>query len=258
MGRPDGRHRLEQEQMPALGKHDLVVKFLQETLARGGLDTSELETKARAEGLLGQHQQIQHAKAFKKAKKALGIQSIRNGFGSRGKWAWSMPLQAAQIAIVTIANSNPDAKEQPSVRNAKPPDRAPAESASHGIVRQWIEAVQRLEYVRSPPAVPLIRWHLFLGDCHGFLSSPENWAERAATLGWNALALFGCYRARPLEHLGSAGLLWAINGGKLVELHRDWAVIERAEDRSRHVHDRRSPRAENIALPWTAEALRSD
>jgi hypothetical protein len=34
-------------------------------------------------------------------------------------------------------------------------------------------------------------------------------------------------------HLGSAGLLWAINGGKLVELHRDWAVIELPVNRSR-------------------------
>jgi hypothetical protein len=214
-------------------------------------------------GLLGERQKIQHAKAFKKAKKALGIQSIRNGFGSGGKWAWSIPLQAAQIAIVTIVNSNQDAKEQPFVRDAKLPDkeppsvrdakladRAPAESKSRGIVRQWIEGVQRLEYVRSPPAVPLIRWHLFLGDCHSFLSSPENWAERAAALGWNALALFGCYRTRPLEHLGSAGLLWVINGGKLVELYRDWAVIERQQDKSRQVHHQRRQDNAHVTLPW--------
>jgi hypothetical protein len=115
------------------GRTAAAAGFLRHALARGALDISELEVKARAEGLLGQHQQIQHAKAFKKAKKALDIQSIRNGFGSGGKWAWSMPLQATQIAIVTIANSNLDAKEQPSIREAKPPDRAPAESASRGI-----------------------------------------------------------------------------------------------------------------------------
>ena len=235
-----------------------ITDFLNRALADGAVDVAGLEAKARVAGLLGERQKIQHAKAFKKAKMALGIRSIRDGFGSGGKWAWSMPLQAAQIAIVTIANANQDVKEQPSVGDAKLPDRAPAESQSRGIVRQWIGGVQSLDYVRCPTAVPLIRWHLFLGDCHCFLSSSENWAERAATLGWNALALFGCYRTRPLEHLGSAGLMWAINGGKLVELHRDWAVIERAEDRSRHVHHRRSPRAENIALPWTAGALRPD
>jgi transposase len=55
---------------------------------------------------------------------------------------------------------------------------------------------------------------------------------------------------RPLERLGNAGLLWAINGGRLVELHRDWAVIERASDRSRQVHHRERPKAANITLPW--------
>jgi hypothetical protein len=229
-----------------------ITDFLSRALTGGALAVAELEAKAREAGLLGERQSIQHAKAFKKAKKVLGIQSIRNGFGSAGKWAWSMPLPAAHIAIVTIANSNLVAKEQPSVRNAKPPDIAPAKSASRGIVQQWIECVQRLDYVRSPNAVPLIRWHLFLGDCHSFLSSPENWAERAAALGWNALALFGCYRTRPLEHLGSAGLLWVINGGKLVELHRDWAVIERAQDRSRQVYHRRPLNAANVTLPWSS------
>jgi hypothetical protein len=40
-------------------------------------------------------------------------------------------------------------------------------------------------------------------------------AERAARLGWDAMALFGCAPKRPLDYLGSAGLLWAINGGRL-------------------------------------------
>jgi hypothetical protein len=42
------------------------------------------------------------------------------------------------------------------------------------------------------------------------LTAGENWAGRAAELGWNAATLFGCRRARPLDHPGGAGLLWAI------------------------------------------------
>ena len=112
------------------------------------LSFSELELKARSQGFLGEHQ-IQHAKPFKKAKKSLGIRSIRDGFGGDGKWAWSMPQRPAQIAIVTLANSNLDAKEQPSVRDARPPDRPPAESESRGIVQQWIEGVQSLDSIRD-------------------------------------------------------------------------------------------------------------
>jgi hypothetical protein len=162
-----------------------------------------------------------------------------------------MPLQAAQIAIVATADSTLDAEEQPSVLDARPTGRPPAESDSRGIVQQWVEGVRRLDYVKCPTAIPLIRWHLFLGDCHSFLSSPENRAARAAALGWNALALFGCHRSRPIEYLGSAGLLWAINGGKLVELYRDWAVIERQKEKSRQVYHRRRQDEANVTLPWT-------
>ena len=61
------------------------------------------------------------------------------------------------------------------------------------------------------------------------------WAERAARLGWDAMALFGCAPKRPLDYFGSAGLLWAINGGRLVELHRDWAVIDVPVLRSKRI-----------------------
>ena len=226
-----------------------IVDFLQRSLVGGAVGVPELEVKARAAGLLGERQQIQHAKAFKKAKKALGIQSIRNGFGSGGKWKWLMPPQAAP-EIGSVANSDLATNIQRPVRDSELPDKSFAASESPSVVQQWLEGVQRLDYVRSPPAVPPIRWQLFLGDCHSFLSSSEKWAERAAALGWSALALFGCYRTRPLEHLGSAGLLWAINGGKLVELHRDWAVIERAQDRSRQVYHRRRQDEARVTLPW--------
>jgi hypothetical protein len=232
-----------------------IATFLNRALAGGALAVGELEAEARAAGLLGEHQQIQHAKAFKKAKKALGIRSIRDGFGSGGKWAWSIPPRAGQITIATTANSNLDSEEQPSVRDPRATGRPSAEPDRRGIVQQWIEGAQRLDYVRCPPAVPLIRWHLFLGDCHSFLSSSENWAERAAILGWDARALFGCHRSHPLEHFGSAGLLWAINGGELVELYRDWAVIARGRDRSRHIHHRRRLDTANVTVPWIGLSL---
>ncbi len=55
-----------------------VTDFLQGALVGGTLDVTQLEAMARAAGLLGTQQQIQHAKAFKKAKKCLGIRSIRD------------------------------------------------------------------------------------------------------------------------------------------------------------------------------------
>jgi hypothetical protein len=64
------------------------------------------------------------------------------------------------------------------------------------------------------------------------------------------MTLFGCCRHRPLDRAGSAGLLWAINGGRLVELHRDWAVVERAENGSGRIFDRRRFDVGNFRPPW--------
>jgi hypothetical protein len=129
----------------------------------------------------------------------------------------------------------------------------PAELLSGRIPPHWVDRIARLERHRVPKEVPAHRWRQFISDCHTFLLAKENWAERAAGHNWNDLELFGCCR-RPLERLGNAGLLWAINGGRLVELRRDWAVIERASDRSRQVHQREHPKAANVhvALDWPA------
>jgi hypothetical protein len=120
---------------------------------------------ARAAGLLGEHQRITHAKLFKKAKKSLGIRSVRNGFGCAGEWLWLL--------------------ESPAPLLVEPP--SPVAPRTHS---SWIEGVARLGYHRPPIDIPPHRWRQFLGDCNNFLTSAENWAERAARLGLDALALF--------------------------------------------------------------------
>src|SRR5262245_48195452 len=42
-----------------------------------------------------------------------------------------------------------------------------------------------------------------------------------------------------VDRSSGVGLLWAISGGRLVELRRDWAVIELAENGSQRIVDRR-------------------
>ena len=89
-------------------------------------------------------------------------------------------------------------------------------------------------------------------DCTTFLSPSENWAERAYKLGWNATALFGCAPRRPLDYAGCAGLTWAINGGRRIELHRDWAVIDLPVNRSQRIFYRRNVDPAEITLPWAS------
>ena len=209
----------------------VVIEFLRGTLANGALAVPELEIMAREAGLLSGSQSITHRKVFKRAKADLGIKSLRVGFGARSEWIWRLPGR-------TLAKSRSTASTD---------KRTP-------IPIDWIQGVARLDHHRPPNDVPRLRWHQFVQDCQHFLSSPENWAERAAQLGWDAVALFGCHPTRPLDYSGTAGLLWAMNGGRLVGLHRDWAVIDMPLQTRQRVFSRRNVEPTKISLPWTKKA----
>src|SRR5262249_33753871 len=207
-----------------------VTAFLRKSLVEGAQDVLKLEAMARGEALLGERQRITDAKAFKRAKYSLRIRSVRAGFGPNGVWRWELPCDRAGAST-----ASPVAREPVRAERCVPVD--------------WVEGVDRLNDYRPPTDVPRHRWRQFVSDCHSFLNSSENWAERAAELGWDTRALFGCHRNYPLMHLGSAGLLWAINGGKLVELRRDWAVIEVPVNRSQRIFSRRYVAAGKVLLP---------
>jgi len=119
---------------------------------------------------------------------------------------------------------------------------------SHCLASPWERAPLCLKQPRQNAAVPLcgrdfstdagrpqdaqayrhalaVAERLAAGD-------PQQPPNGSAKLGWDAVAVFGCCRHRPLERPGGAGLLWLINGGRLVELYREWAVIELAESGS--------------------------
>jgi hypothetical protein len=173
----------------------LVAVFLRDSLAGGALAVTELDARARAAGLLGERQSITHIRVFKRAKKSLGIRSLRAGFGARSQWRWQLPRQSEG----SLKTDSGTARER----------RGP-------IPIDWVQGVACLDPERPPDDVPRHRWRQFVADCKNFLSSSENWANRAAGLGWDAMALFGCAPKRPLDYLGIAGLLWAINAGRLL------------------------------------------
>jgi hypothetical protein len=137
-----------------------VTTFLRKSLAEGAQDVRKLEAMARTEGLLGERQRITHAKPFKRAKHSLDIKSVRAGFGSSGGWRWELPC------------------DRDGASAASPIDRQPVRTERRVPV-DWVEGVARLNDYRPPTDVPRHRWHQFVSDCHGFLNSSENWAERA-------------------------------------------------------------------------------
>jgi hypothetical protein len=112
---------------------------------------------------------------------------------------------------------------------------------------EWAEALARLDPAHPPADVPPLRWLQFINDCGRFLDGGG--AQRAAALGWGPLDLFGCDRERPFAHIDHLGLLWLLNGGTVVELHRDRAVLE-TERGARQNYRRRPVEVGRIVLAW--------
>jgi hypothetical protein len=93
------------------------------------------------------------------------------------------------------------------------------------VPRVWAEGFARLDRDQPPPSdVPPSRWRQFVDDVGRFLDGP--FRTIAAALGWGPYDLFGCNRDRPFARIDQGGLLWLLNGRKLVALSEDAAVIE--------------------------------
>jgi hypothetical protein len=90
------------------------------------------------------------------------------------------------------------------------------------VPRPWAEAFARLDPERPRDGIPGPRWHQFIDDAGGFLDSP--FRAVAVDLGWQPQELFGA-GDRPSGQV-DYGLLWLLNGGKLVMLEARTATIE--------------------------------
>jgi hypothetical protein len=253
---------MEEPLSSIIDRRTAIIAFLREALVEGAvLPCGELEAKAREAGLLGRFQSITHAKLFKEAKKVLGIRSIRTGFGQSGEWGWELSglppvptaASAVQLPKAGVGTADTYAAGSSGIGHAQTPHgRATPESR---IPWDWTKGFARLDYHHAPAGMRRHQWQQFLDDGTRFLASPHNGAARAATLGWDAYALFGCGPAHPLEHLGSAGLLWFINGGRMLELHRGWAILEVPGRESPISYNRLRSDTPNGRLPWELESL---
>jgi hypothetical protein len=222
--------------MAIRAREAVVAEFLRKALLRDALAVPKLEAMARRAGLLGEGQRITQAKSFRRAKRSLEIRSFRYGFGKGGGWSWKLPPGSNVSATIS-------ARKEPSTR------REPV------IPREWVEGVARLEQHRPPPDIPRHLWTQVVKDCHAFLRS-EALVRRAVQLGWSTIELFGCKPNFPLSYLGEAGLLWHVNGGRIVELHRDWAVIHSPVNGSPRTYSRREMDQQKITLPWKLRVVR--
>ena len=126
-------------------------------------------------------------------------------------------------------------------------ERAAIVEFDGGAPRAWAEALAGLDPNKPPGDVPLRRWLRFIDDCGRFLDDGR--ADRAAAFGWGPLDLFGCDRERPFARIDHLGLIWLLNGGNIVELHRDRAIIE-IKGGVRQCCRRRPVEAGRVVLAW--------
>jgi hypothetical protein len=248
-----------------------ISEFLRGILADGPVAVTDIEAEAREAGLLSPSQQITGAKLFKRAKKTLAVRSKRVGFGSAGDWLWELSPPASPTnsqcteqdrineappgAVYAESRGSPEQscrQELPDapLRIPQSRDRIAGVVSGAGAVQSWRDGIASLNPNRPAAGIPPQRWKQFIDDCKAFLDPLEGLAERALRKGWDTPALFGCHPSQPLSHLGIAGLLWVVNGGRIVELHRGWAVVEDPVTATRRNFDERRPHQTNLTLPW--------
>jgi hypothetical protein len=125
-------------------------------------------------------------------------------------------------------------------------ERAAVIEFDGGVPRAWAEGFARLDRARPPNDVTQRRWLRFVDDCGAFLDS--GWPATAQALGWGPLDLFGCDRHRPFARIDQQGLLWLLNGRRVVALTADTAIIE-TPGGGRLVY-RRAPSGPSQVLAW--------
>jgi hypothetical protein len=222
--------------------------FLAEALAGGKMSVAALDERARAAGLVDEHQSITDLKLFKSAKRSMGIRSRRVGFGPGAVWFWTLPIPPS-VAVTTVATEPPD------VDVVDLSDHTPAISPCYpesigwrpdGVPVEWTRGVAILQLRPRPSGIPGHRWRLFVDDVKRFIGTPQ--AEHAAQLGWDIAELLGSHYETPHEHLGSSGLLWNLAGGQIVQIHVDGADLLAADGRLRRFQ--RRPIQMMVFHPW--------
>ncbi len=110
----------------------------------------------------------------------------------------------------------------------------------------WIAGVARLIGTDPLPGHTNDRWRVLVRGADHFI---DTWAGQAAALSWTDLEVFGVHRAAPATRYDAMGLVAALNGGRIVAMTADDAVIENARGaRARHYRQLTAPEGEQAIL----------
>ena len=163
-------------------------------------------------------------------------------FGQNGQIEQNSEVAGDFAQIAQIAQA---AEQRVEVDAAEFGERAAIVEHDGGFPRAWADGFARLDPNRSPAGVPLKRWRRFVDDVGLFL---DRWAGKAAALGWGPEDLFGAHPQKPFERIDYLGLLWLLNGARIVALTGDAAAIETAGGARQSC--RRKPHVAGRFMAW--------
>jgi hypothetical protein len=114
-------------------------------------------------------------------------------------------------------------------------------------IEEWQRGVSQLDVQRPPKSVPQACWQKFVANAARFLTGP--FAEQAGALGWSGPDLFGCDRDRPFGRIDQLGLLWLLDGGRVMALTANTATIKTSNG-SILTYRRRVGKESSKVLAW--------
>ena len=179
-----------------------AIDFLRDVLADGPLPTSQVKALAADEDIT--------ERTLKRAKKKLGIESKRKGFGPGSSVHWSLPKDAG------IPHTGPALKNRPTMENRDPAGgqkTVVGQGISHtGSTPEWFPTIEegrpsmqdREQEPRSSPPVPDNSDAAGHPRCAASSSAPRVWEMDFTRAGEPAPTLDGVPAESPPESGGQA------------------------------------------------------
>jgi len=199
-------------------------------------ELAEALTLSSAENVLNVGHQLGHgtrekslvgkqARTFRTFRTQSAVDVRNTGREARGSRPASMKEGSSQAIVGSSKNDVLDVRNVPNP-NINAYNGNDINAQDHQQFLDIIsEHVRKSGNLSEPPGdVPPARWYAFLNDLESIEKS--GLADRARALGWSDTDLYGCDPDRPYARIDRAGLVWLLNGGRVVALKTDAAAIE--------------------------------
>ncbi|OPH84129.1 hypothetical protein [Nitrobacter vulgaris] len=143
-----------------------------------------------------------------------------------------LPLEIEGLQPSHLRGNNKSESDQLVVNGVTPVtpvtryfEEGEAANADNDFPPEWLAILAGLKERASPDWMMPDRWEVLLHDADRFLG---RWSSTAHAMGWTALDLFGVHPTQPARRVDVMGLLLLVQGGEVIALTAEGALIRRA------------------------------